>query len=501
MKVVNSSELDNAIKVTADAIREKTGDTNKLTWSTNSGFADIIKDISVASNSDIGNIQCKLSLDLENLMLWHDFIYYDTIEQAIDDIMANTIGEKSTTDNTNSRVVIYIDEGVPHLVLLKSCNILSTINVTTDMVFVLNGHKLISNDVTAIKIQSNKVVIDGRVSGGKVDVLTSIPAQNISAIHLVGGNCIINGGEFNSLTLTAGTRANPNGMIIAESGTKLIIDNAKLLAKDNNGGAINSIFMHESSTLKATNCIIEADSKDGLSPDAIYSYGDIELISCNIVGKSNHVANSAGNDYGATSRGVNSQSGSVKVINCYVAGTHSGMTVKGNLYAEGCVFESYSHGGIYVATGGKNAYLSNCIIQQCKMFDGYISDTIAGTNNAGVYIGGASNINVYVDSCKFYGIQQPIVLRASSGEKNNHLYISNSYINLDYKNYGIRNDGTHYVYFGIGNNFGASNLRYKRNYEETEKDYSEFIPCETKTEIWTFEMVDGASITKEVIVK
>ena len=501
MKVVDSSKLDNAIKVTADAIREKTGVANKLTWSTDSGFADIIKDISVTSGSDIGNIHSKLSLDLESLMRWHDFIYYDTIEQAIDDIMANTIGEKSTTDNTNSKVVVYIDEGIPHLVLLENCNILSTIDVTVDMVLILNGCKLTVNATNAIKIQSNKVTIDGRVNGSKIDISSSVPAQNISAIHLVSGNCIINGGEFNSLTLGAGTRANPNGMIIAESGTNLIIDNAKLLAKDNNVGAINAIFMHENSTLYSTNCIIEADSKDGLSPDAIYSYGDIELINCNIVGKSNHVANSTGKDYGATSRGINSQGGSVKAINCYVAGTHSGMTVKGNLYVEGCVFESYSHGGIYVSTGGKDVYLSNCIIQQCKMFDGYVADTIAGTNNAGVYIGGASNINLYVDNCKFYGIQQPIVLRGSSGESNNRLYISNSYINLNYKNYGIRNDGSNYTYFGIGNNFGVNNLRYKRNYEETGADYSEFIPCETQTEIWTFEMVDGSSITKEVIVK
>lgn len=501
MKVVNSSKLDNAIKATADAIREKTGDTNKLTWSTDSGFADIVKGINCTASNELGSIHSKLSMNLESLGRWHNFTYYETIEQAIDDITSNSIGEKSTTDNTNSKVVVYIDEGIPHLVLLKNCNILSTINVTTDMVLVLNGCKLTTNDMNAIKIQSNKVMIDGRVNGSKIDISSSALNKNISAIHLVSGKCIINGGEINSLTLGAGTRANPNGMIIAESGTNLIIDNAKLLAKDNNVGAINCIFMYESSTLKATNCIMEADSKDGLSPDTIYSYGDIELINCNIVGKSNHVANSTGKDYGATSRGINSQGGSVRAINCYVAGTHSGMTVKGSLYAEGCVFESYSHGGIYVSTGGKNAYLSNCIIQQCEMFDGYIADTIAGTNNAGVYIGGASNMNIYVDNCKFYGIQQPIVLRSSSGESNNRLYISNSYINLNYKNYGIRNDGSNYTYFGIGNNFGVSNLRYNRNYEETGEDYSEFIPCETKTEIWTFEMVDGASITKEVIVK
>ena len=423
------------------------------------------------------NINSSLVLDLEHLMLWHDVTYYDSITTAIGDITNNTIGENSSNVDEENKVAVYVDGGIPHVVLLKNCDVTSTINITTDMCIVLNGHKLSSKDITTMNIQCDKVMIDGRVSGSTISVSTDTQANHVSAINLSSGSCHINGGTFDSTTFHAGERNNPHGMIVANSGTNITIDNAKLIAKDESG-AINCICMKENSTLVANNCTIEAMSKTGLSPDAIYSYGNIEMSNCNIIGYSNHVANAAGNDYGATSRGVNCPGGSAKFINCHVKGTHSGMTIKGDLYVDGCVFESYSHGGIYIGSTGKTVYLRNSVIQQCEMPNGYIADNVAGTNNAGMYVGGASNITIYVDNCKFYGIQQPIVLRGSSGEQNNSLYISNSYINLNYQNYGIRNDGSHMTYFGVGNNFNETNLKYNRNYEITEEDYKDVMPTQ-----------------------
>ena len=61
------------------------------------------------------------------------------------------------------------------------------------------------------------------------------------------------------------------------------------------------------------------------------------------------------------------------------------------------------------------------------MLDGYYADSVAGTNGAGMYIGGrCSNMNVYMDQCDLYGTLYSIVLRNSSSEKNNQLYISRS---------------------------------------------------------------------------
>lgn len=432
---------------------------------------------SETSNTDsgIGSIHSNLAMDLEHLTKWFSFIYYDTINQAVIDINDGSVGKNATAENNDSEVAVYIDD-IPHVVLLRNCDVSSTIVASTDMAIVLNGYELSAKDVNLIEGRAGKLVIDGRVNGSKIDICSTVSGETLEMIHIYSGECYINGGSFSSTTSDAGEKDNPNGMIVLESEVNLCINNAKLLVKDDGVGAINAIFMKENSTLIGTNCIMEADSQNGLSPDAIYGYGRIELTSCDIEGKSNHVANAAGNDYGATSRAINSLGGSVHLIDCRVRGTHSGMAAKGDLYIDGCVCESYSHGGIYVGAAGKNVYLRNSIIQQCDMPDGYIADKIAGTNNAGIYVGGASNINVYVDNCKFYGIQQPIVLRGTSSESNNHLYISNSCINLDYEKYGIRNDGSNQTHFGVGNNFSSSDLRYKRNYENTENNYADVMP-------------------------
>ena len=78
-----------------------------------------------------------------------------------------------------------------------------------------------------------------------------------------------------------------------------------------------------------------------------------------------------------------------------------------------------------------------------------------GCNNAALYIGGegSESTRVFVNNCTFDAKTQPIVLRGSSGEKNNVLYISNSKLVSTKK---IRIDSNHKVYLGIGNNFDAT---------------------------------------------
>ena len=76
-------------------------------------------------------------------------------------------------------------------------------------------------------------------------------------------------------------------------------------------------------------------------------------------------------------------------------------------------------------------------------------------------MGGAdsNNITVYMDNCDIYGSANQIVLRGTSNEKNNSLYISNSTIHdLDGNNIAVHIDNdTHRLYIGKGNNFTASN--------------------------------------------
>ena len=82
-------------------------------------------------------------------------------------------------------------------------------------------------------------------------------------------------------------------------------------------------------------------------------------------------------------------------------------------------------------------------------------------------------MKIYIDSCQFFGVQQPIVMKDNAGNGNNSLYISRSSINLDYTHYGVRNDGSSHITFGVGNNFDEKNLKYNRNFTHTEDIYAQ----------------------------
>ena len=115
-------------------------------------------------------------------------------------------------------------------------------------------------------------------------------------------------------------------------------------------------------------------------------------------------------------------------------------------------------------------------VYSCDTKNGWYADGIAGTNRAGCYIGGGSNIVVYMDNCDLYGQYYPMVIRSSGSEGNNSLYISNSRINEDRTRYP-RNDGsTNRLYIGSGNNFDLEDT-YKEEYTvETGEDYSTQFP-------------------------
>ena len=499
MKVVDSKKLDRAMLNTADAIREKTGGAYEIAWDIDQGFSDAIRRIS-GSTTSLGDISSRLVLDLTFLARWHKFNYYSTIETAFIDIETDATGTNVTEDTDNAEVGVYISGGKTYIVLLKDCTIESKITITKNVCITMEGHTLVSTDTKVFEIQAEEVVIDGRVEGSKIEIVGDESKTEVVAVDIISGVCLINGLTINGTNFTNGADANsvPSGIIVVGSGAKLDIQNAKLYSNNPTTGAITTILINEGAILNCYNCIIESKCKLGFA-FGIYGSGRVELSNCSIRGMSDHTGNKAGNNYGRTSRAIYFTAGSIRLISCYAYGTHSGMVIKGDIIAEDCLFESYSHGGMYISAPNSNIFLKDSIIQQCVMLEGYEADNVAGTNNAGIYIGGASNVNLYVDNCKFYGKQQPIVLRGSSGESNNHLYISNSCINLDYLNYGIRNDGSNQTHFGIGNNFDSTNMRYNRNWEYTGLNYREVMKFDTET--WEFELTDGSRVTKEVVIK
>ena len=352
-------------------------------------------------------------------------------------------------------------------VLTQDIVLTENLDILKDLVINLNGYSITTIDCTISVVDGANVTIKGAKENSK---MVHQATTNIPMIDVVNGNLNLESGLYTSTTNGLGTADEMFGLIEVQNGSSLTANNANIYAKDENGGIIAAVIVNDGATLAGNGSEFTADSKTGLNSAAVYSYGDVELTDCRLIGKSNHTA--AGNAYTATARGLMGESGNVTLNNCYAYGSHSGATVKGVLIVNGGTYEGYGLGGLFVAANEGPSYIMDANLQMADMLEGYESDDVAGTNGAGLYIGSNSNVVVYMDNCQIYGRIQPIVLRGSSGEQNNHLYISNSSINLDYSNYGVRLDKGGYLHIGKGNNFDQS--RVKKNggaWEATDAEY------------------------------
>lgn len=398
-------------------------------------------------------------------------LYYNELDSLITDINLNTLGSNSVSYSENVVcAILYNEEYVINI--LKNCTCSNSILATKNIIINLNGHIIDYSGITFINSNGFDITINGDIDSE----IKCVPNENnIASLLIIGGGslCKINGGKYITTSSGFGTTSIPYSMIKVENNCILEIRDSILEGYDLNGGSISNVYMESDSKIIGYDSLFTITAPDGISAP-IVSYGDVYLENCQCYGYANHTANAAGNDYATLSRAIFSIEGNVVLNNCQVYGTHSGITIrKGNLKIDGGLYEGYSHGGIYFGSNNTISYLQNSIIKECELRgDGLYDDGVAGTNNAGIYIGGAKDMTIFVDNCSFYGKKQPIVLKHSSTSSyNNYIYLSNSSINLDYLNYGFRNDGNNYVIIGPGNNFDENNLRYKRNYERTEVVY------------------------------
>lgn len=365
--------------------------------------------------------------------------YYTTLAEALSDINSGTIGSGASPNSSNAQVVVYNEQGVIRCRLLADVDNISA-TISQECLLELNGH--------------------------------SITAEEGKPLFDITKSCKIIGGQLNGVAKGTGTKELPYQLINVAAGALLEMSDCTTSVSDEHGGTITAIMVAEGGVANIINSNITVASRSGLMSNCVYNCGECRLEKSKLMALSNHCANAAGNDYGETARAVYAESSSTTTFkDCYIYGAHSGATIRGKLYVDGGTYYGYSHGGFYVSNAGQECRIENATIAECELAVGYIDDGVAGTNHAGIYIGGSSYMAVYVDNCDFYGLQQPIVLRGSSGEAHNILYISNSRINLDYTHYGVRNDGSNEIKIGRGNNFGADDLKYKRNYELTDEDY------------------------------
>lgn len=421
---------------------------------------------------------------LEKLEQKYELIYYSSLSDAIADVNNGSFEESSIDNKETAEACIYTDSGVTNVVLLKDITLSTAIKPTTDMTINLGGNTISCSDTAAFDIMSGNITIDGRIKGSAINTVTT-GDKMARAFQARAGNVTVMGGTYTAYSETA----NSCGIMTAAN---LTISDATILA-DGVSGSNKGLQINAGSTVEISNSNITANTVlgngNGILNNGTLIISDSTVLAKTVDGKNSGLSNNGtatvsncdiraysnytavNGEYTASSKGISS-TGSLTVIDSYVYGTHSGLQNYGDLYVDGGTYEGYGHGGFYLANADYTSYIKNATIRESGMPDGYTSN-ITG-NDAGAYIGSYSNITVYMDNCDFYGNRWSIVLRGSSGEQNNVIYISNSRIN---EGGMIRTDTqANKLYNGIGNNFTSSDITLSDVVIDTDIDYSTLFP-------------------------
>lgn len=444
-------------------------------WNTANGLFD-------TNNNALDNVLGDLGVvpTPEQLQAKYKFEYYSTLNGAVNDVNNDTIGKNADVNKEDAVAGIYTDAGEAYVVLLKDTTESERVKPAADMTINLGGNTLSSNDNVVLQPTAGTIMIDGRLNGSSIEVSTTDKMSARAIQCLNDSTTIINGGTY----IGSSNSASANGACIATyHTTSLSISNANIIGIGQ-GGMERAICIN-SGNATITNCNISSQNIKG-NTYAFDNLGTVTITNCNITAQSAEgyahgfdsaktarttITNSnikaysnysaVGDTYTSMSVGIGNK-GSLTLNNCYAMGTHSGVTNSGDLTVNSGTYEGYGHGGFYFSGANNASYVRDAIIRECKMPEGYV-DGGAGCNGSGFYIGGGpdcDNITLYMDNCDIYGSRQPIVLRGSSGEKNNTLYISNSNINLNYTYVGVRIDSnTHKLYIGDGCNFTEDNTK------------------------------------------
>lgn len=486
-------------------------------WNTANGLFD-------TNNNALDNVLGDLGVvpTPEQLQAKHKFEYYSTLNGAVNDVNNGTVGDNADVNKENAVAGIYTDEnGGVNVVLLKDTTEATTINPTVDMTINLGGHVLSSTNTIGLNITVGNVAIDGRLNGSTIQLNHTQSTKARTIVVDTGANLTVDSGTYvcktegdnsicinskGNLTLTNATviGAETTGQIrtIQVLGDKTTITNCSVTATSNEGAVMGTAVggpttISDCSIIAATkngkahgvytwaqannatitNCSISTTATDGKAY-GMSNYCTAVVSDSTITAYSNYGDDGNGR-YLAIATGFTNVGGTATLNDCYIMGTHSGVQNTGTLYVNGGNYEGYGHGGFYFGGAGTISYVRNATIRERAMPDGYLDLDIAndkGTtmcNGAGFYIGGADNMTVYMDNCNIYGSRNPIVLRDTSNEQNNNLYISNSRINKDYTSIGVRIDNdTHKLYIGTGNNFTADNTNRTSAVIQTNETYT-----------------------------
>ena len=405
--------------------------------------------------------------------------YYSGIDKAVAAIGSGTVIESADASSDTGTIGVYIDNSSELFVVQLQSDITLTesLNVESDLMIDLNGHTISTTITPAIRTKSTNVIIDGFDAGSSV-VVNAPATQKGTVLSVMSGMLTVNGGIYTANTAKAGTSTNQSQCLYAYNDTTLRVRDAQITSIDTNNGSVNGVTGKDGSNIILENSTVFVKSGVSLENRGVSSTGDVTLKQCDVRAIADYVANAAGTNYASNSRGVWC-SGHLIMENCYVDGSHAGVTVQGTVYVNGGTYNGYGHGGIYLSGTAGPHYFYNADFNWAPMQEGSVSDVVAGTNGAGFYIGGTSNQTAYFDNCNFNMIDANgetykgsvlpfygIVLRTSGGEKNTSVYLSNCYVKAATTQM-FRGNGTngHIVYNGIGNDWSKAVAVHKGSAE------------------------------------
>lgn len=378
-----------------------------------------------------------------NLANSNDMYYYE-IDTALLDIENDTIGKHANNSQEYGVVKVVKQNNQINVVLLQDVIINNAIKLN-NIVFDLNGYSLIINSDAGIMVDGITEIISS-IPGGSIvsqtDGVTLVSILRKSTCTIDGVNIDINANDGRLCGLHVYGNLNLVNSNILINGNP---------TKDNNP-SVYGVYGNLFSRVKIDNSNIEAYTQDG-SAYAVFNGDSTEIKDSTLIAFSNYMSDS--NGFTQCAMGCYSD-GFLILTNCNISGIHSGVNSCGDLIVNGGIYSGYGHGGIYFTGINNTSYVSNAIINEIDMPDGYVTYGPISTN-AGCYIGGGErndNLSVFMDGCTINATKHAMVLRGTSDEKNNSLYVSNTIINVQ----SVRIDNnTHKLYIGQNCNFNKEN--------------------------------------------
>ena len=271
-------------------------------WSTANGLFSTNNNALDNTLEDLGVVPTP-----EQLQARYKFEYYSTLNGAVNDVNNGTIGTNADANKDDAVAGIYTNAGQTYVVLLKDTTEATRIQPSVDMTINLGGKKLSANDACSINVLGGNLTIDGRMRGSAVVIERASTAACIQ---------IPTSSVAKSLSVIGGTY-----FVLSESGNAYT-------------------FNIKSETCKSvlSNCNITAEATLGAHVNGVYNKGITTVSNCSIRAYSNYTAD--GDTYTALSKGIDNY-GTLTINDCYVMGTHSGVSNHGTLYVDGGTYEGY----------------------------------------------------------------------------------------------------------------------------------------------------------------